>query len=551
MRALQSELIDPGITADGGRIVKTTGYGILVEFPSAVDAVQNALGIQSAMAERNGQLTEDQRLVFRIGINLGDVIIEGDDIHGDGVNVAARLEGLCEPGEVYLSGSVHEQVQGKLGAEFDDLGERVVKNIARPIRVFRARTQLDDGTRSRATGEPPALPDKPSIAVMPFVNLSDDPKQNYFADGMTEDLITDLSKLSGLTVTARNSSFSIRDRQVDVKEAARILGVGHILEGSIRKMGGRMRINAQLIDGTTGSHIWADRFDGDVEDIFDLQDDIMKEIVAALEVRLTGQERLESKARSATDFEAYDLFLRGRARFYAFTPEGMQEAGQLFQQSIDRDPGFVPPYTYLSFIVLAGNVFAIAGAEDSLEKALEIAEKAAEIDPTSGMAYTRIGWTQAWMGDHDKAIANMKKGVALDPSSAESLAYLAEVYNYAGDPERALELNKKAVENDPLLPANFQFHFGHSYYLLGRYEEAAEACAAAAKFMPEFPPAFMILAATYAELGRPDDARRMIDHLAQLVPSYSVQEVARLYPHQPPEVKERLLEGLRQAGMPE
>ena len=272
---LHFELIDPRIDADGGRIVKTMGDGILVEFPSAIDAVRSALAIQEDMRRRNANVPEDARLDYRVGINVGDVIIEGDDIHGDGVNVAARLEGLCDPGGVYISGTVYDQAAGKLEASFEDLGEQTVKNIAKPVRVYRARAEIKTVTISdlRHANEPP-VSDKPSIAVLPFENLSDDPQQEYFSDGMAEDLITDISQISGLAVTARNSSFAFKGQTIDVKQIAKQLGVQHIVEGSVRKMGDRLRINAQLIDGADGRHIWAERYDGNMSEIFDFQDDI-------------------------------------------------------------------------------------------------------------------------------------------------------------------------------------------------------------------------------------------------------------------------------------
>ena len=283
VRSLHSELIDPRIAADGGRIVKTTGDGILVEFGSAVDAVQNALAIQSAMAGRNTELPEEQRLVFRVGINLGDVIIEEDDIHGDGVNVAARLEGLCEPGEVYVSGTVRDHVEGKLAAAFDDLGEQTLKNISKPIHVY--RVSAGSGETAVASDEPvgaPSLPDRPSIAVLPFENMSGDSEQDYFADGIAEDIITALSRFRWFFVIARNSSFTYKGRNVDVRQVGRELGTRYVLEGSVRKGGNRLRITTQLIEAITGNHLWAEKYDGALEDVFDLQDQITEGVVGAV-----------------------------------------------------------------------------------------------------------------------------------------------------------------------------------------------------------------------------------------------------------------------------
>ena len=333
LRSLHSELVDPRIAADGGRIVKTTGDGILVEFPSAVDAVRNALSIQSAIADHNADLSENQRLVFRMGVNLGDVIIEGDDIHGDGVNVAARLEGLCEPGEVFLSGTVHDHVEGKLIARFEDLGERSVKNITKPVRVYRARTGTQENTVSVPADVPLSSPDKPSIAVLPFENMSGDPEQEYFSDGITEDIITELSKISGLFVIARHSSFTYKGKSVTLKQVGQELGVRYALEGSVRKAGNRLRITAQLIDTATDHHLWAERYDRELEDIFAVQDDVTREIIAALEVAIP-QEDLNRLGRPPTkNVMAYDLFLQARTGFIPPTAENILWARRTYERS--------------------------------------------------------------------------------------------------------------------------------------------------------------------------------------------------------------------------
>ncbi len=551
LQELRAQLIDPAIAEYGGRMVKLMGDGALVEFASVVDAVECAVRIQRDMAERTGGIPDSRRIVFRIGVNLGDVIIDGDDIYGDGVNVAARLEGLAEPGGVCISDVVHQSVTGKLDLVFDDLGPQQVKNIAEPVRAYRVSL---DGAARAPSATPSSLPDKTlpdkqSVAVLPFTNMSGDPEQEYFADGISEDLITDLSKLAGLTVIARNSSFTFKGKHVDVKEAARTLGVRNILEGSVRKMGSKVRINAQLIDGVSGSHVWADRYDGDLADIFEFQDEILGKIVSALEVNLTGQDRDRTRHKSTINVEAYDLFLRGRTKFYTMTPDAFMEAGDFFQQAIDLDGNFVAPYTFLSFINMAGWLFLWPDFSGELADALTYAEKAVAIDDRSGMAHAQVGWVQLWTGEYDLAIANLERGVALDPTYSEGYAYLAETLNYAGEPERAVEMTRKALENDPMLPPNCQFHLGHSYYLLGKFDEAAETILGAMKVVPEFPPGHLILAAVYTELGRMEAAAREIKILNDLVPNYTVEEVGRRYPHRPPEVKARLLDALSKAGM--
>ena len=549
LRGHREELIDPLIAKHGGRIVKTMGDGLLLEFPSVVDATQCVIEVQQGMAERNQDIETDQRIIFRIGINLGDIIIEGEDILGDGVNIAARLQEIAEPGGVAISGRVHDDVRDRLDAGFADIGEQSLKNIARPIRVWHWSPTASVATGPATSEAPLALPDKPSIAVLPFENMSHDPEQEYFADGMTEDLITDLSKLAGLSVIARNSSFAFKGRRVDVKDAARRLGVRNILEGSVRKMGARVRINAQLIDGASGSHVWADRYDGDLEDIFDLQDEILAKIVAALEVILTQQDSHRPKHRATANIDAYDLFLRGRTRFYALTPSALSEARDLFRQAIEIDEKFAEPYIFISFIHFSGWIFLWPDFSGDLADALSYAEKAVEIDGMSGRARANLGWMQLWTGQHDEAIANLERGVDLDPGNAESYAYFAETLNYAGEPERAVEMTRKALENDPMLPPNCQFHLGHSYYLLGKFDEAAEIISGALKIAPEFPPGHLVLAAVYAEMGRMDAAASEVGILSELAPAYSLEEVARLYPHRPPAVKERFLAALGKAGM--
>ena len=550
MRAHRAELVDPEVARHGGRIVKTMGDGLLLEFPSVVNATQCVLEVQRAMAERNQNVAEDRRITFRVGVNLGDIVIEGEDIHGDGVNVAARLQENSAPGGIALSGIAHEGLGTLIDTTFEDGGQQQFKNITRSIQVW---YWMPDSSSAAPTSpvrcDPPAQPDRQSIAVLPFTNISGDPEQDYFADGLAEDLITDLSKLAGLTVIARNSSFTFKGRHVDVKETARLLGVRNILEGSVRKMGSRLRINAQLIDGISGGHLWADRYDGNLEDIFDLHDEILDKIVAALEVNLTRRDNERVKHRSTENVEAYDLFLRGRTKFYAMTLDTFIEAGRLFQQAIEIDENFVPPYTFLSFMQCSGWLFMWPGLPGDLAVAYSYAEKAISIDGLSGMAHTRLGWTQLWMGQHDAAIANLEIGVDLDPGNAEGYAYLAEALNYAGEPEQALEMTQKALENDPMLPPNCQFHLGHSYYLLGQFDDAAEAISRALIATPEFPPGHLVLAAVYSELGRTDAAANEIRILGDVVPRYSLEEVARLYPHRPPAVKQRLLVSLGKAGM--
>jgi adenylate cyclase len=390
LKALRVELIAPKLAEHNGRIVKLMGDGMLVEFSSVVDAVRAAVETQKAVADRNAGLPEGKRIVFRVGINLGDVVIDGDDIQGDGVNVAARLEGLADPGGICISGAVHDQVKNRMPFTFEDLGEREVKNINEPVRVWR--------WHRHAAAEPPSLlsaqtatppPDKPSIAVLPFTNMSQDPEQEYFADGITEDIITDLSKVSGLLVIARNSSFAYKNQSPDVRRVCHDLGVRHVLEGSVRRAGGRVRINAQLIDGSSGGHLWAERYDRSLEDIFAVQDEVTREIVDALKIALTINEQTRLEGRGKVNPEAYDCLIRGRICVLQFTPEAMVESRALLERAIDLDSTLLAPAHAMLSVVHSleyVNGWNDAGPEH-LSVALELAQKALAADEHEPHAY--------------------------------------------------------------------------------------------------------------------------------------------------------------------
>ena len=385
LKALRRELLDPKIAEHHGRIVKTTGDGLLVEFASVVDAVRCAVEVQQAMPERNTGVAADNRIELRIGINLGDVIVEGDDLYGDGVNIAARIEALADAGGVFVSNTVHDQVRDRLPFVFEDLGEQQVKNIARPVRVYRVRDASPLRRRSprmRASAERRAagrcrLPDKPSIAVLPFANMSGDPEQEYFADGMVEEIITALSRIRWLFVIARNSSFTYKGQAVDVKQVGRELGVRYVLEGSVRKAGNRVRITAQLIDALTGTHLWADRFDGSLEDVFELQDKVAVSVAGVIEPALQAAEMRRSAARPTTDLTAYDLYLRALAVFFPITKERIFEALRLLEQAIAIDRHYGPA---LAWAAICHMRLVIDGwaeePETSRRKAIDLARQA-------------------------------------------------------------------------------------------------------------------------------------------------------------------------------
>jgi adenylate cyclase len=548
-----AELIEPTIASRHGRIVKTTGDALLVEFASVVDAVQCAVDVQKGMVERNAGEPDNHRMEFRIGVNLGDVIIEGDDIHGDGVNVASRLEGLAEPGRMCVSASVYDQVRNRIELAFEDLGEQQVKNIDRPVRVWQwvaDATALATGAGQGIVDTSHLGPDKPSIAVLPFNNLSGDPEQEYFSDGMAEDLITDISKISGLLVIARNSSFAFKGQAIDVKEIAAKLSVKHVLEGSVRKMGAKLRVNAQLIDTASGGHIWAERYDGDMAEIFEFQDDIRGQIVSALQVSLTPADKALTERKSTESVEAYDLFLRGRAIHSRYARDDLLEAIKCLEAAIEIDPNFADAYSYLSFCHFLGWAQVFPGLDENLERAHELAERSVALDSTSAIALAHLGWVQAFLRRYDPAVANCEKAIALAPTSADVYADCGHVFNYLGDPQRALEMIEKAFDLETFAPALWQYFAGVSHFLLRQYNEAIARLDQSVEQVPMLH-SYTYLACAYVELGRCEDARRAIDKVLEIAPRFTLEKAARRYVFRIDEVRARMLDNLRKAGLPE
>jgi adenylate cyclase len=411
------DIISPAIATCQGRIVKTMGDGVLAEFLNAVDAVRCAMEFQAALAARNAGLSADIRMDFRVGVNLGDVLVEGDDIHGDGVNVAARLEGRASPGGVLVSAIVYEIVQAKVDFSFSDLGRHDVKNITEGVHAYQVLS-ADAGQAVPDVESPfvPAPREGNSIVVLPFANNSDDPEQEYFADGISEDLITDLGKSSDLFVVSRNSAFAFKGQNLDPRELCRRLGVQHVLEGSVRRAGNRLRINARLIDGKSGGQIWAERFDGDLDDVFDLQDDINGRIVTALKGRFTPRGDARQTPHNS---QAYDLCLKGRWEYYFYTPDRLARASEHFEAAIREDPGYAEAYAYLSYCRTSAYVFTWPGADDTLLPALELAEKAVSLDAASAIGLARLGWVQGFIDRFEDAVVNFERAVEIAPRNAE------------------------------------------------------------------------------------------------------------------------------------
>ena len=480
LRALRSDLIDPTIAVHNGRVIKRTGDGALVEFRSVVDAVRCAIEVQNGMVERNAGVPQDRRIEFRIGIHLGDVVEESDgDLMGDGVNIASRLEGVAAPGAICLSEDAYRQVKARLDLSVSDLGNTQLKNIAEPIRVYSLQVGTAAQAKAAATSEAPAAlpstasPPKLSIAVLPFANMSGDAEQEYFADGISEDIITALSKLSQLFVIARNSSFTFKGRNVNVQEVGRSLGVRYVLEGSVRKSGNRVRITAQLIDATTGGHLWAERFDRDLTDIFAVQDDVTQHIVGALALNLTEGDQQRLATEQTDNLEAYDCFLRGREQLWRFTREQNIQARELLQRAIELDPKFAPAYAFLA--VAHGLDYVnqwSTSPSTSMEQAEEFATRAVALDDRYPYAHWALGIINLHLRRHDMAIREAERTISLAPNLADGHESLGNALHYSGRSEEALACFDRAMALNPYYPDIFLHFQAQAMFQLGRYEEA-------------------------------------------------------------------------------
>jgi len=551
LKAHRRELVDPKIKEHQGRVVKTTGDGMLVEFASVVEAVRCAVDIQRNMPGRNAELPQDRRIEFRIGINVGDIIIDGDDIYGDGVNVAARLEGLAEPGGICVSGRVHEDVRGKLDIAFEDWGEQQLKNIAWPVKVYRVRLSNE----TTMTRPPLALPDKPSIAVLAFDNLSGDPEQEYFADGMVEEIIMALSRMRWLFVIARNSSFTYKGRAVDVKQIGRELGVRYVLEGSVRKAGNKVRIAGQLIDTSTGSHIWADRFEGGVDDIFELQDRVTESVVGAIAPRLEQAEIERAQRKPTERLDAYDYFLRGMAGVHLWTREANNEALPHFYRAIELDPNFASAYGLAARCYCQRKAGGwMTDRVQEIAEAERLARRAAELGRDDAVALYTAGFGLAFVvGDLDDGAALIDRALMLNPNLAWAWLFSGWTKVWLGEPEAAIEREAHAMRLSPHDPHIFNMRTATAYahFIAGRYAEAVSWAEMAIRERPNHNSALRILSASYAMAGRPEQARKTVAHLCELDPALRISNLDQLNPFRRPEDFARLAEGLRKAGLPE
>jgi adenylate cyclase len=554
LKTHRRELIDPLIDQHRGRIFKTTGDGMLIEFASVVDAVRCAVVMQQGMEDRTANLPESERIRFRIGINLGDVMVDEGDMFGDGVNVAARIEGLAAPGEICVSASVREQVGEKLPIGFADLGEHGVKNIARPVRVYRVEKRVEPPTDA-ADGAPTAplpLPDRPSIAVLPFANMSGDPEQDYFVDGMVEDIITGLSRIKWLFVIARNSSFAYKGKSPDIRQVGRDLGVRYVLEGSVRKAAGRVRITGQLVEAESGRHIWAERYDRALDDVFALQDEITASVVGAIEPSLRQAEIERVKRKRPDSLDAYDLVLRAAPLVDPPMPDGASQALLLLEQALARDPDYALAHGYAAFcheilFMRAG------GREQNRQAAIRHAHAAVAHGRDDAMALT-FGGFSIGLVEHDRAAASeaFEAAVALSPSSAFTYIMGSIVRAWAGEAERAIEWAEKGLRLSPFDP--FAYGAWHAVAIArfrqGRYEDAANAVRKAIQRNPGFSYPRAILAAALVKLGHIDETKMEAARVLALQPDFSITEFFAVNAAAP-EIAVPMTEALRAAGLPE
>jgi adenylate cyclase len=557
LKALRKTLVDPKIVEHRGRVVKTTGDGMLVEFASAVDAARCAVEIQRDMAVQNTGVPQDTRIEFRIGVHVGDIIIDDDDIFGDGVNIAARLEGIAEPGCVCISDDAHRQIRGKVDFSYNDMGLQALKNINEPMRAWRMRLGSDAVSLLLSSAVPVqalALPDKPSIAVLAFQNMSGDVEQEYFADGISEDIITALSKSRWLFVIARNSSFTYKGHAVDIKQVGRELGVRYVLEGSVRKAGNRLRITGQLIEAATGTHLWAERYDRALEDIFAVQDEITHSIIGAIAPGILAAEIQRSQGKETAELDQWERLMRAHWHIRRFTRNDSKEAIGLLDELLRSQPEHALALADLAFSL---HFAALFGWTDSPAEARtrmsETARRAVASDDQNAAAHTSLGIHELFSGQHDNAVRRLLRAIDLDPNSTFARGYLGTAYAFAGECDPAIQNLQEAMRLSPrdfLMVVWFTVS-AWAYLSAGKFEQAAECGNRAIDCNPAFPDAHATFAAASAHLGNQADARAALDEFMRLMPGLTLGDERLIRPFRRPADRERFLDGLRKAGLPE
>ncbi|MCV3206362.1 adenylate/guanylate cyclase domain-containing protein [Mesorhizobium sp. YC-39] len=549
LKTYRKDLLEPLVSKHQGRIVKLTGDGMLCEFASVVNAVTSAIAIQQALAEHEAETPEEERIRFRIGVNLGDVVCEEDgDLYGDGVNIAVRLESIADPGAVVVSGTAYDHLQGKLDGGFTPLGDLRLKNIERPVRAYRVETDA-----SASVAAPPPLPAKPSIAVLPFTNMSGDPDQEYFADGLVEDIITGLSRVNSFFVIARNSSFTYKGRAVDLRQVGRELGVRYVLEGSIRRAGSRVRISGQLVDAISGHHVWTDRFEGDVSDIFDLQDKVTESVVGAVEPSIRLQEIKQARMKPTDYIGAYDLYLRALPRFYSMTREGFADVRRLTNEALSIDPGFTLAKA-LGAYIRSLSVSQCWHEPDDIRVAVRMAREVladARDDPTSlRFAAQVIAYSAK---DYETALDTIERSLLLNPNSAQGYTGSGWVNAHSGRPLVAIEHFHRAMRLSPVDPEKgiALSGIGMSYLMLERYEEALAWGERALREMPNYGSSHRVVIMALVKLNRPDEAQAAARRLMEAFPTYTLGLQRQINPWRDKVFAERYVEALGIAGVPE
>ncbi len=535
-----------------GRVVDTTGDNLMAEFTSAVDAVKCALEVQRELAERNAELSHERRMEFRIGLNVGDVVEEEDRIYGDGVNIAARVEGLAEAGGICISGRVYDQVENKLDLKCEFLGEQRVKNITRPVRVYQVRTESNAAVSELSrTLE---LPDKPSIAVLPFDNMSGDSEQEYFTDGITEDIITALSRFRWFFVIARNSTFTYKGKAVHVKQVAQDLGVRYVLEGSVRKAGNRVRITAQLIDASTGHHVWAERYDRDLEDIFAVQDEITENIVTSVGPEFFSAEMQRAQRKEVRSLDAWDYVMRASSHHSRYTRKDVAEAQRLLRKAIELDPMSAEAFCLLAFTHLMQVQFGWSeSVVQSIQEATKAAQSGVAIDDRDAWAHTALGMVDLISKRYDNAVRRLERAIALNPNLANAYGGLGQALALAGEYNGAVTQINKAIRLSPRDPFMVYWfgHLGLASFVEERYADACDWGSKAIQENPRFPGGHRLLASSYGQLGRVKEAATELKELLLLMPGMTADDVRRQVPFRKPRDMERYIDGLRKAGLKE
>ena len=538
------------IEQHNGRVVDSPGDNLLAEFSSAVDAVQCAVEIQKKLKKENERLVADKQLNFRIGVNIGDIVQDGDHIYGTGVNVAARIEGIADPGGICLSRSAYDQVKEKFELGFEYLGEHEVKNIKEPVRVY--KVLMDSEPPKPLVNEPLELPDKPSIAVLPFNNMSGDPSQEYFSDGMTEQIISGLCKVSNLFVVGRNSSFAYKGKSISTKHIAHELGVKYILEGSVQRAGDRVRITAQLIDATTDYHLWSESYDRNLSDIFALQDEITMRLISSMMINLTAGEQARLWEGGTTNIQAYDRFMRGNDCFSRNNEKDNKQARQYFKEAINIDDAYDFAYVLLGYTHLIDLIFGWSKSPlQSFEEAEKNAEKALALNDSLEMAHTLLGWIFLFKRQHDEAIKEGERAIELNPNGAEAHAQLACFFIFSGETDLAIKLFERAFRLNPIPPTYYYDFLAIAHRNNGQYEKAIELCKKGISGNPDNLSAHLTLTISYSLFNYTEEANKEAEEVLRIDPNFSLEYYAKTIPYKHQETGDKYVEALRKAGLPE